>query len=216
MVAKGAVFAILVIAISTCALAQKNEASISAGAVATSNQQTMNLVFTCPVFFPNCGGPFRMSTDPGVAFEGDYVREIFNFHAASLGAEFPILGIPGRDVTTTVAGGQPPGIAPFANSYSSIFFTPSARIKFLPGGAAAPFLSLGGGFAWHIAGTTVRRGALQFGGGVDFKTPLPHLGIRAEVRDFLAKRFLENTTGSLVSPERLHNVFAGVGVVVRF
>ena len=129
---------------------------------------------------------------------------------ASLGAEFPIVGVPRQDVSTTFNGFL------VSTHQSALFFTPSARIKFLPSGAISPFLSLGGGLAHHDAAASVTRGALQFGGGVDFKTPLPHLGIRAEVRDFWARSLLEGTGLTRVTPERQHNIFGGAGLVIRF
>lgn len=208
---KTAGFVILLLAGSTLALAQKNEISISAGALATSDQTTQLTGIVCPVGMPFCVGPFNTSTSTGVAFEGDYTRQLFNFHLASVGVEFPLLGVPNQDATTTA-----PGLLFAKFSLSSLFFTPSARIKFLPSGGISPFFSLGGGLAYHEAASVVRRGALQFGGGVDFKTPLPHLAIRGEVRDFWAKAFAESSGNFSVKPERLHNVFAGAGIVFKF
>jgi len=60
------------------------------------------------------------------------------------------------------------------------------------------------------------RGAFQFGGGLDFKTPLPHIGLRAEVRDFWARGINESGGIAQVSPERQHNLFAGGGIVIKF
>src|SRR5215813_9291751 len=118
-------------ALSTFALGQKNEFSLSVGVVATSDQQIRALGGgACSV---PCGG--TESTSTGVAFEGAYTRRIFDFHGASIGVEFPILGVPDRDVTT----------APFKFSRSALFFTPSAQVRFLPSGRLSPFLSLGGG-----------------------------------------------------------------------
>ena len=202
------------LAVSTLALAQKNEVSVSVGAMATSDQQTRLLGITCPVGFPNCAGPVTASTDTGVAFEGDYVRQIFNLHLASIGAEFPIVGVPHRDVTMTAAPGIP--ISPQISSQSSVFFTPSARIEFLPSGRISPFFSLGGGWVHYERTTSINRGALQFGGGADFKTPLPHFAIRLELRDFWAKAFAESGGLASVEPERLHNVFGGGGIVFKF
>ncbi len=69
---------------------------------------------------------------------------------------------------------------------SSVFVTPSLRVKFAPGFPVSPFASIGGGWAhYNLAGTSMNKGALQFGGGVDIKTGIPLLGFRAEVRDFV-------------------------------
>ena len=203
---------VLLFAFSTLALAQKNEVSVSVGAVATSDQQTQFLGIICPFNFPTCAGPFHFNTSTGVAFEGNYARQIFNFHLASVGVEFPLLGVPSRDVNTSAAG-FPSG----KFSLSSLFFTPSARIKILPSGAISPFFSLGGGLAHYEAAGSTNHGALQFGGGADFKTPLPHFAIRLEVRDFWARGLNDGSSGNpSVKPERLHNVFGGGGVVFKF
>ena len=203
---KTAGFIVLLFALSPFVLAQKNEVSLSVGALATSDQQA----FACFINIPTCNGPFNIHFSTTVALEGDYVRQVFNFRLASVGAEFPILGVPSQEVTTTFNGF-------IATAHqSSVFFTPSARIKFLPSGSISPFLSLGGGLAHHNAARPGTRGALQFGGGVDFKTPLPHLGIRAELRDFWAKGLEESTSVTRVSPERQHNLFGGVGFVIKF
>ena len=214
----------IILIISCCpfsisSFAQKNEVTFSVGAVATSDQQTNLVGVTCPVNQPACAGPFKTSTDTGVAFEGTFTRRIFNFHVFSIGAEFPIVGVPSRDTTTALTGAIPvgsPGSAPVKSSVSSIFFTPSARIKFLPSSPISPFFSLGGGLAHYEAANAITRGALQYGGGLDFKTPLPHLGLRIEARDFWARGFNESSGITRVSPERLHNVLAGGGVVIRF
>lgn len=200
----------LLLAVSTVALAQKNEVSLSVGALATSDQTIqLQAVPQCPAIVPNCAGPFTTSTSTGVTVEGDYVRRILNFHIASVGAEFPVVYAPSRDGTTT---------GPFSEKFSvtSLFFTPSALIRFLPSGHVSPFFSFGGGLAHYESGRGFNRGAFQFGGGVDFKTHLPHLGLRLEVRDFWA-RGLVDTLGLLgITPDRQHNVFGGGGVVFKF
>lgn len=200
---------ILILAFSIFASAQKNEVSLSVGAMATSDQQTQLQGVTCPVGVPDCAGPFTTSIGTSVAFEGDYVRQIFNFRLVSVGVEFPLVGVPHQDATTAA-------LRTITFSSSSVFFTPSARIEFLPSGRVSPFFSLGGGFAHYDALGSVNRGALQFGGGADFKTPLPHFAIRLEVRDFWAKGSAESSGNFSVSPERLHNVFGGGGVVFKF
>jgi hypothetical protein len=65
---------------------------------------------------------------------------------------------------------------------------------------------------------TVNKGALQYGGGLDFKTGLPLLGFRAEVRDFVT-----TDPSSLLGPNftpqsglHHHNLLVGGGVVLRF
>lgn len=215
---------------SIATFAQKNELSFSVGAIHSSDQKETLFGITCPLGI-TCS-PASTSTDNGVAFEGNYARQLFRFGPASLDLEVPLVGAPGRDVTVNVLGTSIPGIL----STSTFFLTPSARVKF-HGGPISPFLSLGGGWAHFgaksnifsivfsgitIPGTgtsfssTTNSGALQFGGGLDFKTPLPHLAFRAEVRDFWAIGIARPSSGVQVSPERQHNIFAGGGVVLRF
>ena len=203
---KTAAVVVLLSAHSSFALAQKNEVSLSAGALSTSDQQA----FACFINISTCNGPFNTRFSTSIALEGNYVRQVFNFRVASLGAEFPIVGVPSQEVTSTFNRFL------VSTHQSAFFFTPSARIKFLPSGRISPFLSLGGGLAHHDAARSRTTGALQFGGGVDFKTPLPHLGIRAEVRDFWAAGLQETSAFARVTPERQHNIFGGGGLVIRF
>src|SRR5215469_7222398 len=136
----------LLLVLSTFAFAQKNEVSVSVGALATSDQQTTVVGLVCVIGNPNCGGPFNNHTSTNAGFEGDYVRQIFNFHIASIGAEFPLLGVPNQNLTSDFGGGVTATL-----SHSSVFFTPSARIKFVPSARLSPFFSLGGGLE-HLAG----------------------------------------------------------------
>ena len=75
-----------------------------------------------------------------------------------------------------------------------------------------------------IGGLRANPGALQFGGGVDFKTGVPHLGLRAEARDFWSGRasesLLEVSASSILHVASVtasaHHLFVGGGVVLRF
>jgi hypothetical protein len=204
---KAVFFAILTLSIY--ATAQKEEFSFSVGAVATSDQPLK--VEPCNTSLSSCV-QLNYHTSTGVAFEGSYAREIWNFKGVSLGAEFPVAGVPGRDVTFSVINN--PNVTESQGAQSSVFFTPSARFKFLPSRLLSPFVSVGGGLAHH--GTvfgSIDRGTLQFGGGLDIKTPIPHFAVRTDIRDFW-----EN--GEQKSPvstnHHQHNVLATVGVVFRF
>jgi hypothetical protein len=215
---------------SIFSFSQKNELSFSIGVIHSSDQKETLSGISCPLGI-TCSS-VSTSTDNGVAFEGNYARQLFRFGPASLDFEVPLVGAPGRDLSANVLGTSIPGVL----STSTFFLTPSARVKF-HGGPISPFLSLGGGWAHFgatanissiafagitIPGTatsfsnTTNSGALQFGGGLDFKTPLPHLAFRAEVRDFWAVGIARPSSLFQVSPERQHNIFAGGGVVFRF
>ena len=204
-------------AVSTIALAQKNEINFSIGAITSSDQSSTlfpALGAPCPPF---CIMQFNSSTSTGVAFEGGYARQLFSFGPASLDLDIPIVGVPSRNFHEGSLGVFLP-----ATKVSLLFFTPSARIKLFHSGPVSPFVSVGGGLAHFGTSSTpgVDRGtnnpALQFGGGADFKTPLPHLSFRAEVRDFWARGTLTSSSLAQVSPEHQHNIFAGGGIVFKF
>jgi hypothetical protein len=165
--------------LSTCAIAQKNEVALSVGALFTESQQINLVGVACPLGDLNCAGPFNTKATTAVALQGSYTRRLYTFGPASLGVEFPVLGIPSRDANTTLLG-----VSAGTSSLSSLFFTPSLRFKFLSSGPMSPFVSFGAGLARFDAAGAVNRGSLQFGGGVDFKTPVPRLAVRGEIRDF--------------------------------
>lgn len=109
------------------------------------------------------------------------------------------------------------------------FVTPGLRAKLLPGASISPFVSVGGGWARYSLGpASNNKGALEFGGGVDFKTGIPLLGFRAEVRDFVTSepRFdlgFSSVTGFPVAGSQdlqggfhRNNVLVGGGAVFSF
>jgi hypothetical protein len=101
-------------------------------------------------------------------------------------------------------------------NFSTFFFTPSLKLKFLPSSGVSPFVSAGGGLArFGNNPTSDTRGAFQVGGGVDIKTRLPLLGFRIETRDFLTGRpgIPSFTT---ITSDHLHNIFVGGGITLHF
>jgi hypothetical protein len=104
------------------------------------------------------------------------------------------------------------------SEFSSIYFTPSAHVKLLPSSPISPFASVGGGFAHFrdsTGGSSATTGALQVGGGLDFKTPLPRVSFRAEFRDFITGRPGTGAFSGFTS-NHIQTFFAGGGVVFRF
>jgi hypothetical protein len=82
-------------------------------------------------------------------------------------------------------------------------------------------VSVGGGWARYslnTAGLTQNKAALQYGGGLDFKTGLPLLGFRVEVRDFVTGDPDFGSSGIFTPNSGLHhhNILAGGGIVLRF
>ncbi|HET6936831.1 MAG TPA: hypothetical protein VFI72_18450, partial [Candidatus Angelobacter sp.] len=97
---------------------------------------------------------------------------------------------------------------------SNLFITPSIKLKLLPESGVSPFASAGGGWArYGNEGAAVNTWALQFGGGVDFKSFVPFLAFRAEIRDVFTGSRLDTT--SPVNPSHVHNLFIGAGLVLR-
>jgi hypothetical protein len=198
---------------------QSNELSFSVGGIfATGQRVTTILPIVCPVPLPNCNiNTNRLTNSPGAAFVGDFAHRITNFGPVSLYLEAPVVGGPKRD--TTLSSTSAPFFGNIATfSSSALFFTPAAKVKFLDSSTASPFVSIGGGLArlGLGSGNKTNTGALQFGGGVDFKSTIPHLVFRAEVRDFFSGTALHSTSFFQVSPSHQHVVFAGGGAVFRF
>jgi hypothetical protein len=198
--------------------AQNNELSLSIGGVFATDQTATSVVAVpCPLINPGCNViTSRLSSSPGVAFMGNFARRITAFGPASLYLEAPVVGGPGHDTTMSFRSGTLLGDI-VTGSSSSLFFTPSAKVKFLDSSRISPFATLGGGLAHlGIASSSRNTGALQFGGGLDFKSRIPHLGFRAEARDFFSGGNFQSSSLTSVSPAHQHVVFAGGGVVLKF
>jgi hypothetical protein len=200
------------------AFAQSNELSLSVGGVFTTSQKATSVFPTaCPVTFPGCNTfTTASSSSSGVAFMGNYTRRIAAFGPATFYVEAPVIGGPGRDTTFTFRNGTLLGnVETF--SALSLFFTPSAKVQFLESSRVSPFATVGGGLAHlGLAGGNRNTGALQYGLGVDFRTPIRHLGFRVEARDFVSTGNLRSGGFTEVFPSHEHVVFAGGGPVWRF
>ena len=162
------------------------------------------------------GATFSPDFHHGTSYPGVYGHRIVDFHAASLYLELPVIGITRREAPAGFSGGD----------FSSILFTPSLKLKVLPGSPLTPFLTAGAGLAHFNSTFTVRTGpfsvadmsssnttwAFQVGGGLDIKTPIPVLGFRLEVRDLLTGL----PDADLTSSVSHHNPFVGGGIAFRF
>jgi len=211
-----------------CALAQKNEISFSAGAAFGDDQSlAVGDPSQCSFSRPHCQFFELLSTPGKLALEGSFAHRLFAAGPVSLYAEVPVSAVPHHKVNA-----EPESVFAFAPPLtldgSALFFTPGVKVKVsLPMIPVAPWASAGGGLA-HItldpdprfsATVTSRNtGALELGGGLDFKTPLPHLGFRAEYRNFRSGTVFttDNSRFFFVSPERIHHTFGAVGVVLMF
>jgi len=179
------------------ALAQ-NEAGFVVHGLFSTQPNGFAIAVTCPIF--GCPpSPTATHVNSGVSFEGFVARRLINAHFASLGVELPVLAMPNRGTN-------------LSNTFSTVAVTPGVRVNFLPGQGTSPFLSAGGGVV-HFSGDTpsATHGAGLVGGGFDFKTPLPHLGARVEVKDLLTP-----WPGLFPKSGVMNNVVAGAGVVFKF
>lgn len=182
--------------------AQQNEIAFVAGAKVTPS-----------VGSAAAGNQTTFSTTFG--FEANYATQLVHVPFVALHLEFPFVATPSTDITTADLAA--------VNSYSSLFFTPALRLKFVPGSPISPWISAGGGIA-HFgpssttqAGTTVTtnsttKGAFQGGAGLDFHIPPLPIALRLEARDFYTGPPNLNT----VSVKVRHNILAGGGIVLRF
>lgn len=183
--------------------AQSNDVSATFGGMFSSS------VTAPPVCeaVPNCpSGLVNQSITPGFAFDVALSHRLINVHEASLHLELPFTVALGRNAETALLN----------RDFSSFFFTPSLKLKLLPGAGVSPFVSVGGGLA-HFSESSVtdNKGAFQVGGGLDFKTRLPLLGFRIEARDFITGR--PGTPSFVaVTSDHLHNIFVGGGVTLHF
>ena len=193
-------FAVLLVLLflASAVFAQSNDVAVSFGGTFSPGAEgpaICEAILTCPV------GTVSRSVDPGFSVEGTYAHRLANFRVASLHLELPFMFSPTRK-----AGFLSP-------DFSTFFFTPSLRLKFLPSSGVSPFVSAGGGLGRFKEGSTSdNHGAFQAGGGLDFKTRLPLLGFRIEARDFVAGA----PTFSSLTNKHLNNLFVGGGIVFHF
>jgi hypothetical protein len=160
-----------------------------------------------------------LSFGNSVTFSAAYARHLAG-NQTSLSAEVPFAASPSHSVTTANAGA--------ISSLASLYVTPSLRVKFLSRDRVSPWFSAGFGYGLYqgsallnngTKNTNVFRntGTAQFGGGVDFQTPLRILfpiSLRAEIRDFHAL----NTPdfGVPVGHSTQDNIITSGGFVIQF
>ena len=152
----------------------------------------------------------------GFTYEISYARRLVDARVAALYFELPLAGTPRTRVKTDNA------LSP--RSYSSIFFTPGLKVKFLPGRKYSPFALMGVGLAhFRESDTTLSeqpnansRGntdaVFDFGFGLDVRV-VSRLSIRGEVRDFYSELPPLNVRAL---NDRQHNALISAGIVLRF
>jgi hypothetical protein len=187
-----------------------NEIAGSFGITLISNQNVLN----------SSVSNSALTFGTGYSFEVNYARILRSADWADFSLEVPALFNPDEDVNSRV--NQVP------EGYSSIFITPSARVRFFPYTAVSPWVSFGGGYghfqassALFLGGTNsgnrgVNTGVLQGGVGLDVRLPCEcgnRLRIRVEARDdWSSAPPLNVNTGKT----RQHNYFVAAGLVYQF
>jgi hypothetical protein len=196
----------VILCASTFAMAQKADAAFVVGGSFVSDTKTTFLV-------PSTTLTSTIKTDHHIFYEGTLAVRLLDAKAASLHVELPVAGIPSQKLKfskiSTVG----------LNDFSTLFITPGLRLKLLPIAPVSPWVSFGGGWArYSLSGTSNSKGAIQYGGGLDFKLA-PVLGLRAEVRDFVTGDPNFGLTSVLTGNNggfHHHNILAGGGIVLRF
>ena len=193
-------FAVLLVFffLARAGFAQQNEVAVSFGGTFTAGAEGLPIceaILNCPTVIVS------RSLTSAFSIEGAYAHRLANFRLASLHVELPVMFSTDRN-----AGLLSP-------NFSTLFFTPSLKLKLLPSSGVSPFVSAGGGFArFNNSPTSDTKGAFTVGGGLDFKTRLPLLGFRVEARDFITG----SPTFTSLTSNHLNNVFVGGGIVLRF
>lgn len=197
----------LVFCLCSLCFGQANDVAISVGGMSGPDVPFPIGVGTCvnPDPLQRCNAAVK--TTDKITYEGTFGHRLVNLHLVSFHLDVPVLGTP----TRTIKQGL------FRQDFSSVFVTPGLRVSFsLP--YVSPFAVIGGGLA-HFSGSAAPQtlansnttGALEFGGGVDIKTPIPFLSLRGEFRQFYTGTPDFSTTQMSDT-----NRFAGAGIVLKF
>lgn len=149
------------------------------------------------------------------AFEGSFAHQVKGFSLVSLQVEVPVMAAPNSTVKSSNL---------FASkSYNSIYFTPGIRLRFASSSSLSPWVALGGGVVRfgpstvsQVGGTSAAssawKGTGDAGAGLDFKAPVVPFTLRVEVREY----FSGAPNLNIPSLSLHNNIFAGIGLVVRF
>jgi hypothetical protein len=202
---------LLILCASTFALAQKADVAVVVGESFVNDSRVTFL--SAPTIVNT------VKTNNHIFYEGAFAVRLAGGGAISLSLEVPVAGI--HSSNSQIAITPVIGNTTITLDTSALFITPALRLKFIPASPIAPWVSVGGGWARFSTdgGPTSNKGAIEYGGGLDFKTGLPVLGFRAEARDFVTGDpnfgFTNIVTGDNGGLRR-HNLMVGGGIVLRF
>jgi len=202
---------------SAVSLAQRFDATFTVGESFISDT---TVIFSVPCFPPApCPPPAftdKLQTKHHYYVAGNLGVHLLGLGAFSLDLETPVTVIPSQNLAL-------PSTITFQNSMTSLYVTPSLKVKAFPTFPIQPWLSAGGGWARYSVDPdiTTNKGALQFGGGVDIRLGKRRWGFRGEIRDFITG---DPNLGLVLGPFHgapqggLHrqNIVAGGGVIIHF
>jgi len=192
--------------LASCALAQVNELSVTAGKTFVSTQTIQN-----------SGSPnphIHFGNEETIAF--DYARLLKKAGFLGFHAELPVVIYPRMDLNTYQ------NVIPA--DIGALFVTPSLRMNIFSGDSVTPWVSAGGGYGrfryaprlnfygQNPGPSGSNTGVVQFGAGVDVWV-WHRWGARLEFRDFYSgEPDLNVDTGR----SRQHNYYVGAGMAHRF
>jgi hypothetical protein len=195
-------------AVAASAAAQKNELAGGIGRTFIPDQSIKPGAIALKNNFVRFGN--------GTTWEITYARHLLERGFLALDAEVPIIGNPDEDL------GSGNGAVP--STYSSIFITPAARVRFFAQNAIQLWISGGGGYGhWTMSNTLVyggvnpgaktkNGGVAQGGVGLDLR-PWKHFGFRLAARDVYSGALPFNVdTGK----SHQHNISVTGGIVGTF
>lgn len=198
-----AVLVVPVFVLISCALAQVNELSLTAGKTFVSTQTV-----------PSTGLPVHFGNEETVA--ANYGRLLMTRKIFGVYAELPVAVYFRMDLNYNL--NQVP------KDIGALFVTPSVRVNIFSGDSVTPWVSVGGGygrfreapvlnfFGTNPGPTGTNTGVVQFGTGLDVWF-WRNWGARVEARDFYSGvPDLNVDTGR----SRQHNYYVGIGVAHRF
>lgn len=191
---------LFVLTVSLSAAAQGNDLALVAGGK----------------FTPSVSSTFgTTAANTAFAVEGSFAHQIKEFPLLSLQLEIPVMVAPNSTINSSNF---------FASkSYNALYFTPGFRLRFASAAPISPWVAIGGGLARFNPSTTTQVGGVnaatstvkgvgEAGAGLDFKAPGVPLTFRVEAREY----FSGVPNLNIPNLSLHHNIFAGVGIVVRF
>jgi hypothetical protein len=164
----------------------------------------------------------RLSFSNSVVFALNYARRLKATENTALFLEFPAFAAPSHSVTNASGATRATPV-----SLATFYVTPALRVNFKRQSAISPWLSFGGGYGLYEGSELLSDGAtnpdrfnsvgtLQWGGGVDIKTPMKiifPINLRVEVRDFYTFDSLNFNTGRGTNQ---HNINVAGGLLLRW